>query len=157
MMLSGRARSSLRRTAAPRSAGGFTLVEILIVVVLLAILAAMVLPQFTSATEQTRENTLNTNLQRIRQQIELYRHHHHGRYPSVENFVDQLTKASNAAGQVGAANADYRYGPYVNHIPDNPYTNGNTVSDGDVATSDWYYNPDTGDFHANHTEAARDL
>lgn len=51
----------------------FTLIEILIVVVILGILAAIVIPQFTSAAEDAKESSAKSQLQTIRAQIELYR------------------------------------------------------------------------------------
>ena len=48
---------------------GFTLVELLIVVV---ILATIVVPQFLSAIDESRKNTLKINLHRVRTQIEVY-------------------------------------------------------------------------------------
>ncbi len=51
----------------------FTLVEILIVVVILGILAAIVIPQFTSATQDAQGGNLNAQLQSLQSQIELYK------------------------------------------------------------------------------------
>ena len=50
---------------------GFTLVEILIVVIILGILAAIVIPQFSQASTEARVSSLKTNLQTIRSQLEL--------------------------------------------------------------------------------------
>ena len=55
-----------------RTRRAFTLIEILIVVVILGILAAIVIPQFTDASEEAMEASVRTQLQTIRSQIELY-------------------------------------------------------------------------------------
>ena len=51
----------------------FTLIEILIVVVILGILAAIVIPQFTDASQDAMESSVRSQLQTVRSQIELYR------------------------------------------------------------------------------------
>src|SRR5205085_7357056 len=63
--------------------GGFTLVEILIVVIILGILAAIVIPQFTSASQDARKNSLTSQLQTIRSQLELYKLQHLDKLPST--------------------------------------------------------------------------
>ena len=50
----------------------FTLIEILIVVVILGILAAIVIPQFTDASQEAMEASVVTQLQTLRSQIELH-------------------------------------------------------------------------------------
>lgn len=64
-------------------ANAFTLVEILIVVVILGILAAIVIPQFTNASESAVRSTLKSQLQTIVSQIELYRVRNRGVYPTL--------------------------------------------------------------------------
>lgn len=131
----------------------FTLVEILIVVVILGILAAIVVPQFTRAAEQTRENSVKMNLFRIRTQIEIYKEHHGG--PPTD-FVAQMTRATNADGEdADPGTANYPFGPYLTAIPVNAFNGEDTISDGEVESSGWYYNATTGEFRANHEEVAR--
>ncbi|MFW6058974.1 MAG: prepilin-type N-terminal cleavage/methylation domain-containing protein [Phycisphaeraceae bacterium] len=149
---------STRATVQPpaRAARGFTLVEVLVVVLIVSILAIIVVPQFTSAAGETRDNALKMNLFRIRQQLEIYKEQHGSTWPSLQNFADQLTLASNVSGETAApGTAGYLYGPYLRDIPANPYTATNDVGDGEVGTSAWYYNEDTGAFHANDSEEHR--
>ncbi|GDX98829.1 hypothetical protein LBMAG48_12330 [Phycisphaerae bacterium] len=61
----------------------FTLVEILIVVVILGILAAIVVPQFASATQDSKAGNLKSQLGTLQRQIELYRAKNNG-YPTFD-------------------------------------------------------------------------
>ena len=101
--------------------GGFTLVEILIVVIILGILAAIVIPQFTSASQDARKNSLTSQLQTIRSQIELYKLQHLDKLPPVltagTDWSD-MTNQSNATGTTGATTA-FPFGPYLQSAPVN--------------------------------------
>jgi prepilin-type N-terminal cleavage/methylation domain-containing protein len=68
-----------------RARKAFTLVEILIVVVILGILAAIVVPQFTSASEDAQISNVQSQLQTVRNQIELYRVRNNGQLPDFAN------------------------------------------------------------------------
>ena len=67
---------------------GFTLVEILIVVVILGILAAIVVPQFTNASQEAVKGALASQLQTINAQVELYRVQHTGELPTLGGAED---------------------------------------------------------------------
>ncbi len=133
---------------------GFTLVELLIVVVILAILAAAIIPTFTDSTADAKSSTALTNLNVLRGQIQLYRMQHGGKSPSAT--LVELTKQTNAAGADGTD-----YGPYLINIPINPFTNSNTVRaatanpPGAASGEDdagWLYHADSGNIWLDHAD-----
>jgi len=112
---------------------GFTLVEILIVVIILGILAAIVIPQFTSASEDARKSSLASQLQTLRSQVELYKLQHRDSYPTTDGSADPTkwdwTRLTAKTDDTGAASsAATAVGPYLQQIPVNSLTNSSTVA-----------------------------
>ena len=135
----------------PFNEQGFTLVELLIVAIMLAILAAIVVPQFASTTTEAQESALKSDLAGIRAAIDLYRQQH-GEYPAATAstggtctggtagaavletpaaFGDHLTRYSDDLGQSCTlpVGGNFPYGPYIkdSDIPVNPITNSSVV------------------------------
>jgi general secretion pathway protein G len=135
----------------------FTLIEILIVVVIMAILAATIIPQFTDSTADAKKSTAIFNLSTLRGQIELYKTHHAGVRPSAT--LIELTQTTNAAGTAGTG-AAFPYGPYLREIPDNPLTGSqavkavmnNPAAAGDVTSggAGWLYHAASGNVWLDH-------
>lgn len=99
---------------------GFTLVEILIVVVILGILASIVVPQFVSATTEATKTHIQRNLQEIANQIELYKGNHAGALP---------TSDPNAPMQPGSWGIMVS-GDYLREAPKNFYTSSSDLGQG---------------------------
>src|SRR3954453_19872954 len=108
-----------------RPSSAFTLIEVLIVVVMMAILAATIVPQFTDSTKDAKLSTVKFNLATLRAQIQLYRTQHSGVNPSAT--LAELTTTTDINGTIGTG-AAFVYGPYLRQVPVNPYTNLNTVT-----------------------------
>ncbi len=132
---------------------GFTLVELLIVVIILAILAAIVVPQFASSTDDAKLSSLDTTLANMRSAIDLY-YQQHGKYPGAvissgatcdagtadttgstgsldKAFIAQLTRYTNATGQAcTGSGVNFKYGPYLKKdvLPNNAITGKNTIT-----------------------------
>lgn len=150
-----------------RVSKAFTLVEILIVVVILGILAAIVIPQFTSASEEAQVGNVQTQLQTIRSQIELFRVRNNGQAPVLVGatdttaFVDFLrgTDATVAALQVANSQGNtqnvYMRSPAVNprnrsFIVAEDETPIETAADTEPVAGGpgWFYNSSTGEIAA---------
>ena len=129
----------------------FTLVELLIVVIILGILAAVVIPQFSDASTDARVSSLQTNLATMRGQIELYRLQHNGNYPPVGSFATVMTSKTNVDHTTSGTPT---LGPYMQSIPFNPFTSpaaNNVDSTAPGITKAWYYDA-TGAFRANDNQ-----
>ena len=135
---------------------GFTLVEILIVVVILGILAAIVIPQFSEASSEARESSVKSNLQMVRSQIELFKVQHNETQPGdvsgAANAVTFVAALTSKTDGTGALSDTGDYGPYVQSFPVNAYNNLATVTEGTTTPTEaatgygWFYNTSTGDF-----------
>jgi general secretion pathway protein G len=143
---------------------GFTLVEILIVVIILGILAAIVIPQFSNATASARASMLGDDLRLMRTQVMVFKGQHNSispgypggdasKPPTEAAFGDHITLASNATCETAApGTSGYPYGPYMSQMPENPINGKRSVQVlGDAATFPsspgnvygWIYQPST--------------
>ena len=155
-----------------RRSEGFTLVELLIVVLILGILAGIVIPQFASSTQDARIASLDTSLGSMRGAIDLY-NQEHGEYPSALGdgvnlantsgaFLSQLTQYTDLNGDAQlTTDATHVFGPYLKkaEIPTEPLTQlnaleiittgalGMTASIGDPGG--WKFDDVTGQFIVN--------
>jgi general secretion pathway protein G len=81
----------------------FTLVEILIVVVILGILAAIVVPQFTNATQDAQGGNIQSQLDTLNNQIELFKARNNGTLPGGTTMVAYDWASMVSGGYIKAA------------------------------------------------------
>ena len=122
---------------------GFTLVEILIVVIILGILAAIVVPQFASASEEAKRSATHATLKTIRGQIELYKIQHKGNMPNLSMNWSALTKPTNVNGGT-MGSGPFPYGPYLPSEPVNPYNGKSGISNTESSDKGWLYTAASG-------------
>ena len=119
---------------------GFTLVEILIVVVILGILAAVVVPQFTNAADDARAGNLESQIKTIQNQIELFNARETAALDLTANW-DQLIN-----------------GNYLKDVPSNPAWTSATIADDTISAgaagtgSASNFNEGTGEVSATATD-----
>ena len=129
-----------------RNSRGFTLVEILIVVIILGILAAIVIPQFTNASNDARNNSVASTLQTMRGQIELFKIQHADTAPKDFTALPLcLTNKTTAADTTGTGGAG-TLGPYVQSFPVNPVNGSATVAGAFAAGVGWVYTASGGQY-----------
>jgi prepilin-type N-terminal cleavage/methylation domain-containing protein len=128
---------------------GFTLIEMLIVVIILGILAMIIVPQISVSQEDAKANALKTNLGGLRTAIEIYYLQHNNTYPGMKKtdgsltdvadiaesntaFLAQMTQFTDVTGKVAATQTTaYPYGPYLKEgaLPSNPYKDNTLLCD----------------------------
>ncbi len=143
-----------------RVRSGFTLVEILIVVIILGIMAAIGIPQFLNASTDSKLSNLKTNLQTVRAQLLLYKTQHIEHFPDAGISTELTMFTDITGGTATAADATHTFGPYLQAMPINPISNTGavrfvtgvaTLFAAPTTDAGWYYNSDTGEFRADLT------
>lgn len=120
-----------------RNTRGFTLVEILIVVIILGILAAIVIPQFTNASNDARNNSVQSTLQTVRSQTELFKIQHADTPPAFAAMWSIMTGKSNTTDV--AVNTNGVFGPYLQQAPVNPINGQSAVGAAFATNVGWVY------------------
>ena len=133
---------------------GFSVPEIIIVVLILCIIGAVVAPAFTKAQAEGKISDLTDRLQMMRAQIELYSVQHDGLLPGQYRAGGNLTESSFIEA---LTESDDELGPYLRKIPENPFNGLNTVvigtrDDGNITGAGWFLNIVTGEFRADDSK-----
>src|SRR5205823_10599042 len=95
---------------------GFTLLEVMVVVVILGILAALVVPKIISRPDEARAIAARQDIASLMQALKLYRLDNH-RYPSTEQGLQALV----ARPAFAPPAPNWQTGRYVERVPNDPW------------------------------------
>ncbi len=134
---------------ANRKSKGFTLIEMLIVIVVIAILALIVIPRLLGAGRKAKEATLRGDLHQLRNAVQQFEADC-GDYPASLDDLQGTGPAAGSSGGTGIAlDVTAWQGPYLRtpdgNLPKDPFT--------DSSTS-WSYTASTGDIASGSTLTA---
>lgn len=143
----------------------FSLIELVVVVVIISLLAAIAIPRLGRGTGAAKDASFAKSLTALRNAIEHYRAEH-GAYPTCNpvsgnksTIMFQLTQYTDAAGNYSATKGGaFIYGPYLRAIPALVVRDGGDrtrISTVDGPAVAWIYDPVSGDIRGN-TGAATD-
>ena len=106
----------IRRELARTAARGFTLIEIMVVVVIMGILAALIVPKLMGRTDDARITAAKQDIATLMQALKLYKLDNQ-RYPTTEQSLQALmTKPT-----TGPAADGWKVGGYIDKLPKDPW------------------------------------
>ena len=97
---------------------GFTLIEIMVVVVIMGILAALVVPKLMGRTDEARIMAARQDIATLMQSLKLYKLDN-GRYPTTEQGLQALVTKPTS----GPAAPGWKAGGYIDRLPKDPWGN----------------------------------
>ncbi|MBK7043824.1 MAG: type II secretion system major pseudopilin GspG [Rhodanobacteraceae bacterium] len=100
-----------------RSSRGFTLIEVLVVVVILAILAAIVVPRVIGRTDDAMIAKAKADVQGLGTALNLYKLDNFT-YPSTDQGLDALVQKPSGSPEA----ANWRSGGYIDRLPKDPWS-----------------------------------
>lgn len=105
-----------RRTGLGKHARGFTLIEVLVVVVILGILAALIVPRIMDRPDQARVVAAKSDINAIMNALKLYRLDN-GVYPSSDQGLQALVQRP----ETGDIPSNWKTGGYLERLPKDPW------------------------------------
>ncbi|MFN7834636.1 MAG: type II secretion system major pseudopilin GspG [Burkholderiaceae bacterium] len=105
-----------KTVATRRKSGGFTLIEIMVVIVILGILATLVVPKIMGRPDEARAVAAKQDIGSIMQALKLYRLDN-SRYPTTEQGLNALVVKPSSEPVPG----NWKAGGYLEKLPKDPW------------------------------------
>ena len=106
--------NSLCKTFSRRAQAGFTLIELMVVLVIIGVLAALIVPNVLDRADDARTTAARTDVNNLMQALKLYRLDNQ-RYPSAEQGLQALV------GKPTAGAIPLNWKPYLEKLPNDPW------------------------------------
>ncbi len=142
---------------------GFILIELVIVVVIIGVIAAIAIPRLSRGTDGATESSLIADLAVMRKAIDFYVTEHTGTLPTLASFEAQMLAYTDALGNANTTRGGaFTYGPYLRALPPLPLglKKGENGVKGPPANGTgpygWVYNQAAGTIVANTASSKMD-
>ena len=99
---------TIKRIDAPSGRGGFTLIELMVVIVIFSILAVYMVPKIMGRPEQAKQLKAKVDIQALETALKLYKLDN-GQYPTTEQGLQALVEPPSSGPQA----KDWRDGGYI--------------------------------------------
>lgn len=147
-----RCTKAFRRSEKVSARSGFSLIELVIVIVIIGTVAAIAIPRMSNASDKAKAHALAATVRHTQNALDLFKEEHEGLSPAhtpsglvVSNIslMNRLLQKSDIDGVLTVTGA---YGPYLQRAPVNPFTTNTEIrisSAQTLANSGFRYDPDT--------------
>ena len=132
---------------------GFTLVELVVVILILGVLAAIAAPKLLSTSSTAADNSMRTSLSIIRNAVDLYASNNNGALPGADGA--QVTFKTDVTPYLRGSFPKCAVGPTANQNATITFSASNPLTGNLADNSGWKYNKTTGEFICNNPSASK--
>ena len=125
---------------------GFSLIELLIIVSIIGILAAIVIPTFSNANETAKAGALSSQLNTVKKALILYKTDHNDAFPTDAQLITNQWQVLTNSTDIDGDTAGSDHGPYFQKPPFNAFMDSNVVAADNSAA--WEYDSSDGTIQA---------